>query len=378
MEFLMKTAAANQAKKVQIENETKIPDSFFSSLEPVPSEFPSPTIMKYKKIYSQLPDDQEIRLQELKAALPYYIEGGYIHKQVREWAISNDIIKPGVKLFDMCSQIEEAVRRQTKFHPPDRGLAFPCGCSINSCAAHYSPLPGDNTVLGKSDVMKIDYGVCVGGYIIDSAFSISFDDRFQPLIDASIEATQEGIKYSGPDARLGEIGERIEEVISSYSVEIGGTNFPLKPIRNLGGHQMDRYLIHCGKHIPITKEKSNNIDKMEVGEVYALETFASTGKGFVIDRGATSHFKVNPKCVKEKGNRSDFLGTLITNFSTMAFCQRFIENAGVHQYSNMLNELVKTKSVLSFPPLSDIPGSYVSQHEHSFAILEDKKIIFSK
>lgn len=92
------------------------------------------------------------------------------------------------------------------------GLAFPTGCSINNCAAHYTPNNGDNTILQESDVVKIDYGVHVNGRIIDCAFTITFDHKFDPLIDAVREATNAGIRETGIDVRLCDVGEVIEEV----------------------------------------------------------------------------------------------------------------------------------------------------------------------
>lgn len=74
------------------------------------------------------------------------------------------------------------------------GIAFPTGCSINECAAHYTPNPGDDTVLGKDDVMKIDFGTQVNGNIIDCAFTVAFNPVYDNLLTAVKEATNEGIK----------------------------------------------------------------------------------------------------------------------------------------------------------------------------------------
>ena len=262
--------------------------------------------------------------------------------------------------------------------PSTRCLGFPCGCSLNNCAAHYSPLPGDTATLGKSDIMKIDFGVAINGRIIDSAFSVCFDDRFKPLIEATKEATETGIKLAGPDARISEIGAAIEEVITSYQLELDGKILPLRPVYNLTGHQMDDYTVHCGKSIPITR-RNDSTDRMLPGELYALETFATTGKGFVFDDGVTSHFMVAKKHPSPKtGSEQHLLNALNKNFKTMAFCQRFIERAGERRYSITLSELVKHKIVDPYPPLSDVPGCYISQHEHTFGILEHHKEIFSR
>ena len=104
-------------------------------------------------------------------------------------------------------------------------MGFPTGCSLNHVAAHYTPNPGDDTVLQYGDVMKFDFGTQVNGYIIDCAFTVAFDPQFDELVLASKEATYAGIKEAGVDARLGEIGGIIEEVIMSHEVTINNTTY---------------------------------------------------------------------------------------------------------------------------------------------------------
>jgi methionyl aminopeptidase len=69
--------------------------------------------------------------------------------------------------------------------------------------------------------------------------------------------------------------------MESYEVEIGGTTYPVKAIRNLTGHNIGQWHIHGGKSVPIVK--GGDQTKMEEGEVFAIETFGSTGKGYVHD-----------------------------------------------------------------------------------------------
>ncbi|EAY19162.1 Clan MG, family M24, aminopeptidase P-like metallopeptidase [Trichomonas vaginalis G3] len=387
MAFLLAAAAKNNAKKEEEAKKVLIPDEVFKDLPEPPlklhpdGNFGERCIQKYSdEMLAKVTVDTsaEERLAELKEALPSFREAGIIHQSVCEWAMRSEIIKPGVNLNDMCARIEEGVRRMVEFNPPVRGLAFPCGCSINNCAAHYSPLPGDTRVLQKDDVMKIDFGVAINGYIIDSAFTACFDPRFDPLIEASKQATETAVKMAGPEARISEIAAQIEEVITSYSIELNGKTIPLKPVYNLTGHQLGKYIIHCGKSIPLTN-RSHTTDKMLPGEVYACETFATTGKGIVFDDGITSHFMtVKQPPTPKSGSEQKLLTLLQDNFKTMAFCQRFIERAGDRTYSLTLNELIKNKIVKPYPPLSDVEGSYVSQHEHTYALFEDHKEVFSK
>ena len=74
--------------------------------------------------------------------------------------------------------------------------------------------------------MKLDFGTEVNGYIIDSAFTVAFDPQFNPLLQATKDATSTGIREAGIDARLGELGGVIEEVINSYEVTIYGQTYP--------------------------------------------------------------------------------------------------------------------------------------------------------
>ena len=102
-----------------------------------------------------------------------------------------------------------------------------------------------------------------------------------------------------------DIGAAIQEAMESYEVEIKGQTFPVKCIRNLNGHDVIQYRIHGGKSVPIVK--GNDQTKMEEGEIFAIETFGSTGKGYVRDDVTFS--KVLPylaELTKSDGNFSLF------------------------------------------------------------------------
>lgn len=136
-------------------------------------------------------------------------------------------------------------------------------------------------VLDKDDVMKVDFGVHVNGRIVDSAFTMAFNPMYDNLLAAVKDATNTGIREAGIDVRVCDIGAAIQEAMESYEVEINGETYPVKSIRNLTGHNIGRWQIHGGKSVPIVK--GGDQTKMEEGEVFAIETFGSTGKGYVHD-----------------------------------------------------------------------------------------------
>jgi methionine aminopeptidase len=65
----------------------------------------------------------------------------------------------------------------------------------------------------------------------------------------------------------------------------------VKAIRNLNGHSINPYQIHGGKSVPIVR--GGDMTKMEEGEVYAIETFGSTGRGEVHEDMECSHYMKN-------------------------------------------------------------------------------------
>ncbi len=299
------------------------------------------------------------------------------HRQVRMDA--HNFIKPGMRLVDICERIENTNRRLVEENGLQAGIAFPTGCSINHVAAHYTPNAGDNTELQWGDVMKIDFGTQVEGRIIDCAWTVSFDPTFDPLKQAAKESTEAGIAAAGIDVRLGDIGEAVQEVMESFEVEIDGKTYPVKPCRNLNGHSIGPYQIHAGKSVPIVK--GGEATKMEEGEFYAIETFGSTGKGFVREDMECSHYMKNYDVgyVPLRMPRAkQLLNTIDKHFGTLAFCRRFLDRIGCEKYLMGLRNLCDVGIIQPYPPLCDIKGSYTSQFEHTILLRPTQKEILSR
>lgn len=104
-----------------------------------------------------------------------------------------------MKLIDIVEKLEAKNLELIKACGYERGQAFPTGISVNHCAAHYTPNPGDDRVLEKTDVVKLDFGTHVNGLLIDCAFTIAFEKKFDPLLEAVKAATEEGIRVAGID-----------------------------------------------------------------------------------------------------------------------------------------------------------------------------------
>lgn len=294
-------------------------------------------------------------------------------KHMRNW------IKPGMTMIEICEELESTARRLIGEDGLKAGLAFPTGCSRNHCAAHYTPNTGDDTVLQYDDVVKIDFGTHINGRIIDCAFTLHFNPRYDPLVKGVQEATEAGIKASGVDVRLCDVGAAVQEVMESHEIELDGNTYQVKPIRNLNGHSIGPYRIHAGKTVPIVK--GGETTRMEENEFYAIETFGSTGRGQVHDDMDCSHYMKNfdQQYVPLRLQSSKQLLNLINkNFSTLAFCKRWLERAGASRYAMALKDLCDKGVVDAYPPLCDIKGCYTAQFEHTLLLRPTCKEVVSR
>ncbi|XP_044525878.1 methionine aminopeptidase 2-like isoform X1 [Gracilinanus agilis] len=304
-------------------------------------------------------------------------EAAEAHRQVRKYVMS--WIKPGMTMIEICEKLEDCSRKLIKENGLNAGLAFPTGCSLNNCAAHYTPNAGDPTVLQYDDICKIDFGTHISGRIIDCAFTVTFNPKYDTLLKAVKDATNTGIKCAGIDVRLCDVGEAIQEVMESYEVEIDGKTYQVKPIRNLNGHSIGPYRIHAGKTVPIVK--GGEATRMEEGEVYAIETFGSTGKGVVHDDMECSHYMKNFDVghVPIRLPRAKHLLNVINeNFGTLAFCRRWLDRLGESKYLMALKNLCDLGIVDPYPPLCDIKGSYTAQFEHTILLRPTCKEVVSR
>uniref|UniRef100_A0A6U5ZXZ4 Methionine aminopeptidase 2 n=1 Tax=Guillardia theta TaxID=55529 RepID=A0A6U5ZXZ4_GUITH len=309
-----------------------------------------------------------------------------VHRRVRRYA-QQELIKPGVKLIDICEKLENATRTYLEADKgkagTKAGIGFPTGVSLNNCAAHYTSNPGDKTVLKYDDVLKLDFGTHVNGFIVDSAFTWAPNDKYETLLEAVKDATYTGIKEAGIDVRLCDVGEAIQEVMESYECVIDGKTYQVKCVRNLMGHSIEPYRIHAGKSVPIVAGGPST--RMEEGEVYAIETFGTTGSGYVREYGDCSHFALNHAEEMLDGGaqikmpRAAKLKSFIEkHFKTLPFCPRYLEWAGQKDYMPALRHLVESGVVEDYPPLYDTRGSYVAQYEHTILLRPTCKEIVSQ
>lgn len=304
------------------------------------------------------------------------IKAANIHKKTNYYI--RELIKPGITLKEIANLVENKIKEEILFdinNPTQKGIGFPVGLSLNNCAAHYTPNYYDNDItLKESDILKVDYGVHIEGTIIDSAFTIHFDPKYDQFVKLSKDLTNYAVSLCRPDVILGELGADIEEYIKSKELMIDGKLCKINVMSEISGHMISQYEIHAGKAVPNIAINYNA--RMKEYEYYAIEPFITTGLGKSIIKGDNSHFMLNKNrlllCNKLKSNEKKEYDLIYTNFNTLPFCQKWLYQLNKELDHNKLLKNLEDKQILNtYPPIWDIEGSIVSQFEHTIFVKEN-------
>jgi methionyl aminopeptidase len=302
--------------------------------------------------------------------------GSDIHKKVRQYLYS--FLKPGISLLDIAKIIEsKTIELSKNQNTINQGIGFPASLALNNCAAHFHPEYNDNITFNEDDVLKIDFGVEVNGWITDCAFTVCFNEKYDNLLNAVKEATYTGIKNAGIDVRIGEWGSKIQEVMESYEITLNGKTQQIKTINNLGGHNIINGIIHGGMFLPTVNNNMSENYKFKEG-VYAVETFGSTDDNHAFENGSSTLYRLNPykNILNVEQDVLRFYNKINDRFKTLPFTDRYVQNYD-QQYKKYINILKNNNYIHSYPPLCVIPGSYTAQYEHTIYISENNKIVFS-
>jgi len=265
-------------------------------------------------------------------------------------------IRIGASYLDLVESIEQQVKEE------GAELAFPLNLSLNEDAAHDTASPGDERVFAKGDVAKLDLGVQLDGYIADTATTIDLGSNTL-LLEASEQALESALKLVCPGATAGELGSAIQKEIESRGY---------RPISNLTGHGLDRYILHCQPTIPNVGISGGVV--LEEGMVFAIEPFATTGSGHVGEKTRKEIYsQVSQKPVRIPAART--ILKKVKDRHGLPFARRWLNEK---KLDITLPALVRSQVLHVYPVLSDIPGSLVSQHEHTVIVTCDGCIVTTR
>ncbi len=281
-----------------------------------------------------------------------YRRAGKILSGVRAEAAKK--VVEGANLLSVAEFTENLIRE--KGGEP----AFPVNISRNDEAAHSTPSFNDKSVFGK-DMVKLDIGVHIDGYIADTAVTVDLSGNPE-LVKAAESALGEAIKFIHAGVNTSDIGGVIDDTISSFG---------FKPITNLTGHGLAQYIQHAPPSIPNKRMPHGVV--LEDGDIVAIEPFATNGGGKIHDAGnAEIYHIVSDRPVRHPSART--LLQEIGKYKTLPFAKRWLGE----RVDFAIVQLVRAGVIQPYPILKEIKGGLISQAEHTIIVTQDGCEVITK
>eukprot|EP00877_Chromochloris_zofingiensis_P000802 jgi/Chrzof1/10722/Cz05g10020.t1 len=213
-----------------------------------------------------------------------------------QWVISSfaeaiaavvDAVKDGAKNVDLCKLGDDTINKecglifnQGKNKNLEKGVAFPTCLSVNSVVGHFSPLPEDTTTLKDGDLVKIDLGCHIDGFIavqaqtivVQQNFDAAITGRAAEVIQAARTAFEAAIRLIRPGKKISEVPDKLAQCVEAFDCNL---------VEGVMMHQMKQFVIDGNKVVLNRTSPEHRVedDEFQPNEVYAIDIVVSTGEG---------------------------------------------------------------------------------------------------
>jgi methionyl aminopeptidase len=273
-------------------------------------------------------------------------EAGEILAEVRDEAAEK--VEVGASHLEVAEWAEDRIREL------GATPAFPVNISIDEEAAHATPSVDDASTFGE-EMVNLDIGVSVDGWLADTAVTVDLSGNPE-LAEASEEALDAALDVVEPGVETGEIGAVVEDVIDGY-----GYN----PVVNLTGHGLGHYQQHTPPNIP-NRAVEQGVE-LEVGDVVAIEPFATDGGGKVNEGGDEEIYALENEGSVRNRDARQALQQITEEFKTLPFATRWLD---VNRAGMAIRRLKQQDILHGYPVLKEEDGCLVSQKEHTIIVTE--------
>ena len=259
------------------------------------------------------------------------------------------LIVAGARVRDVCVAVEEDIARR------GAGCAFPVQSSRNDVAAHYCPAPTEETRYAEGDLAKLDIGVHVDGWVVDTALTVNVGDvpARRRFVEAARAALEAAIAAVAPEREI----RRVSEAIESAALRFG-----LRAVRSLCGHGVGRWQVHGPPPIPNVPELADG--RLRAGSVVAIEPFVTDGLGVVAEHGEPQVFRLDPAREPAEGPDPEALAA-VRAFRGLPFARRQLSAYAGPRLEGLLRWLREDGRLMSYAPLRETTGHAVAQAEHT-------------
>jgi len=277
--------------------------------------------------------------------------------------------KPGALLVDLCEfgdrLIEQECSTLYKKGNIEKGVAFPTCISVNEIAGHYSPLKDDQTALKNGDLIKIDLGVHVHGYVATVAHTIYLGEpkgRIADVLGAAWTAAEAAIRMMKPGVKNYEVTKYIAKAASA---------FECSPLEGVLSHETRQFVIDYENCIIGSDKAEQKVEEFELepNKAFSIDIVMSTGDGKASDRESMctvyKRSLDNHYNLKMKASRF-LLAQINKRFPTFPFTLRSLES----QRAKLgINECRNHDLVQPYPVLSVKKGQSVAQFKFTCLLL---------
>jgi methionyl aminopeptidase len=274
----------------------------------------------------------------------------------------SEMTQPNEKLIRLCSHAEQKIVEY------GGKPAFPMNVCINNIAAHRTSPHSDSSTIPEFGLVKLDVGVHVNGHIADTALTVDIDGSLEGFVAATEDALEETLELLRPGSSLGDLGKRIEKVIKAYG---------LRSIKDLSGHNIARFNLHAGKTLPNVSMRGT--PGVEVGEYYAIEPYATSGSGKVVETDHIYIFSNVLDAEPVEGTTEKLRLYLRERYGPLPFAMRWVKTKD--EKVDVVNEfrmLLKHKAITGHPMLIEKSGRPVSMSEHTVFVSDQGPIVLTK
>jgi methionyl aminopeptidase len=292
-------------------------------------------------------------------ALDCVRKAGRIAGEARELGMS--LVAANVPLVKVAEEVESYICEK------GAKVAFPTNLSINDVAAHFSPNLHDDIRFSDGDVVKVDVGAHVDGYIGDTAATVEVGTKnWTDLIGASSRALAFAIEMIADGTPVNAIGGAVERSIKESG---------FRPVVNLNGHEMKQYNLHAGLSIPNFDDGTTT--KVRDGMIVAVEPFATNGAGQVDNAKSGNIYRIIRDRQLKDAETQRLFEQIKAEYATLPFCERQCQKMN-KDAPHLLKNMFRHGVIMSYPMLKETKHGMVSQTEHTLVIVKNRCEITTK
>jgi methionyl aminopeptidase len=205
---------------------------------------------------------------------------------------TGELVRPGISTLDLDRFAEEYIRMQgaTPAFLGYGGFKGSICASINDAIVH--GIPGEDKILQEGDIISIDTGAVIGGWVGDNAWTYAvgeIDAETQRLLEVTEQSMWAGIDQARSGNHLEDIGHTVQTVAE-------GAGFGV--VREYVGHGVGHDM-HEDPNVPNFGRKGRG-PKLKAGMVIAIEPMVCAGtfrtRGPYPEEGGWTVYTADGKC----------------------------------------------------------------------------------